>query len=196
VADFDDAVGAWLAYYEARPEAALERAAHMSEHGTPEGHQGEWLGAALASTPPERRCEHWGDPLTCPDCHRERVAAKREQRRAAREAVENEEGYRADLQAKDQAIGNQSVALDSAWRKIRALEREIERLRRRNDRPRNDRHSQGADQGSRYEPDGEVHAIRVLREMQAELQDPQPGFEELDKAKPRPLNAVRRSKGA
>jgi hypothetical protein len=159
VAEFGEAVRAWASYYEDAQESALERLTHMAEHGIPEGHEVEWLGAGLALTPPERRCDHFGDTLSCPDCHRERVAAKREERRAAREAGEREEALRAKdetIVRQSEAIDNQSAALAASWRKIRALDREVRRLRQRRwigGRTRDGGHSRGADSGSRYEPD-------------------------------------------
>ena len=53
-----EAVAAWTLHYEADTAKAVERVQHMRQHGIPEGHHAELLGASLALTPPENRCVH------------------------------------------------------------------------------------------------------------------------------------------
>jgi hypothetical protein len=63
-----EAVAAWTLHYEADPHAASTRIVHMRQHGIPDGHLAEYLGAGLALTPRENRCDHWGDKTNCPQC--------------------------------------------------------------------------------------------------------------------------------
>jgi hypothetical protein len=65
---YAEAVAAWTLHYEADTTAARERIDHLRQHGIPDGHHAEWLGAALALTPAEDRCVHWGDRNYCVQC--------------------------------------------------------------------------------------------------------------------------------
>jgi hypothetical protein len=66
-----EAIASWAQHYEANPQAARDRLAHMAKHGTPEGHHAERVAAALALTPLDQRCEHWGDKRDCIQCSTE-----------------------------------------------------------------------------------------------------------------------------
>jgi uncharacterized protein YerC len=63
-----EAIAAWTLHYEADPTAARVRLQHMQKHGVPEGHIAERVGAALALTPRDQRCEHYGDRRNCVQC--------------------------------------------------------------------------------------------------------------------------------
>ena len=79
-----EAIAAWTAHYEANLVAARDRLAHMAKHGTPEGHIAERAGAAIALTPRENRCEHYGDRTNCVQCLTERRATEAAEREAER----------------------------------------------------------------------------------------------------------------
>jgi hypothetical protein len=84
------AVAAWTLHYEADRNRAHARIAHMKQHGIPEGHTAEWLGANLSLVPQADRCEHFGDRTYCTQCQIEQWQAedqakgeRREQRRTS-----------------------------------------------------------------------------------------------------------------
>jgi len=86
-----EAIAAWTAHYEGNLAAARDRLAHMAKHGTPEGHIAERAGAAIALTPRENRCEHYGDRTYCVQCLTERRATARAEREAEREQRREQE---------------------------------------------------------------------------------------------------------
>jgi hypothetical protein len=83
-----EAVASWVLYYEANQAAARSRLDDMRANGVPDGHTGEKLGAFLALTPREHRCEHYGDDRWCTQCQIAQwdaeAEAKREQRATRR----------------------------------------------------------------------------------------------------------------
>jgi hypothetical protein len=119
--DQGEAVAAWTLHYEADLDGAVRRAAEMREHGIPDGHVGEWLGANLALTSAEHRCEHFGDDRNCPHCHRER-------RQADREASRERRGDKDRLKEQSDTIERQSEALERQSAEIRRLKNEKVRL--------------------------------------------------------------------
>jgi hypothetical protein len=125
------AVAAWTAHHDAHPEAAIERLRHIQQHGVPEGHEGEWLGANLALTPLEKRCDHSGDKTTCPTCLHEELVTEAEAKRARKAAAREENRRQSELQAKDEVIGNHSAAIDALGRKLKIVERQRDEARRR-----------------------------------------------------------------
>jgi len=79
-----EAIAAWTSHYEADLGAARARILHMNKHGIPEGHIAERAGAAIALTPRENRCEHYGDRTNCVQCLTERLATEANGREAER----------------------------------------------------------------------------------------------------------------
>jgi hypothetical protein len=91
-----EAIAAWTIHYEANPQAARARLQHMAKHGTPNGHIAERVGAGLALTPHQYRCEHWGDTRNCVQCLTEQWAAEAEAKRQDRRAASEGDGRHAD----------------------------------------------------------------------------------------------------
>jgi len=76
-----EAIAAWTLYFEADLASARARLEHMQKHGVPEGHVADRLAAAVALTPPEQRCEHYGDRRNCGQCHTAQWTAEVHERR-------------------------------------------------------------------------------------------------------------------
>jgi hypothetical protein len=165
-----EAVAAWTLHYEADLGAAVRRVGEMREHGIPEGHVGEWLGATQALTPREHRCAHFGDDRICPQCAGERRQARREAERERAARTER-------LKAQSDVIDRQSEALERQSAEIRRLRAEkirmqlraekirMQRLmaarrprrrlfRRDSDGPRRDAPNPRADRPGEPKPDG------------------------------------------
>jgi hypothetical protein len=92
-----EAVAAWTLHYEANTAKAVDRIQHMRQHGIPEGHTAEWLGACLALTPPEDRCAHWGDRKNCTQCLSEQMEAEDTERRERKRQASREARLRREL---------------------------------------------------------------------------------------------------
>jgi hypothetical protein len=92
-----EAIAAWTLHYESDLAAAGARLQHMQKHGTPDGHIAERLGAAIALTPPEYRCEHYGDKRNCGQCHTARWQAELDERRQQRDAQRAQRRQAADV---------------------------------------------------------------------------------------------------
>jgi hypothetical protein len=93
-----EAVAAWTLHYEADTAKALDRIQHMRQHGIPDGHHGEWLGACLALTPREDRCAHWGDRKNCTQCLSEQIEAEDTERRERKRQAATEARLRREAE--------------------------------------------------------------------------------------------------
>jgi hypothetical protein len=94
-----EAIAAWTAHYEADLGAARARILHMNKHGIPEGHIAERVGAAIALTPHENRCEHYGDRTNCVQCFTERRATEAAEREAERNQLREQQRREAEAAA-------------------------------------------------------------------------------------------------
>ena len=66
MATMAEAVAAWTLHYEADTDAARARAQELRK-SLPDGRRAELLGACLALTPAQDRCEHWGTAKPAPN---------------------------------------------------------------------------------------------------------------------------------
>jgi hypothetical protein len=125
----DEAVAAWAHYFEGNPDAA--RAAHAKLDSGGQLGQTEQLGLSVALTPAAFRRQHYGDNRVCPYCAGDRVRARREERRQAREGRAETEELEGRLQTASEALDRQAAALNQAYRYIRALENDLKKERGR-----------------------------------------------------------------